>query len=758
MLKNPNLEADWGEEESHDTLFVPDNQVREVGNIFTPPGWLTWIHHVPGTWDQPEVRDARTEDRVLEGEKALLLFTFSRNHDAGFLQQVPVVPGTTVRLTAWAHAWSNHKDNDADFPHPNNPAWSEGAGFDKVAWEVGTQPSGTGDPQIDARTNFAFVVGLDPTGGTNPLADTVVWGTAYHIYNWYVQELSVEATAEVNYITVFLRSRTSYPFKHNDAYWDKIALEMITPPRGAPRIQYERTYVLLPPSADSEWALAVIAATWDDLRYTVGSSADDAGIGDLDSRKIIAINPDGWPTNLEDFYEEHYPGVELVLVNADTPEQLQARLSPSEVIIQGNPKWANLIFCGSLTLKAKGCWHACCAMAQRHFNINTGATPATVAAKLKRSDYSSNCSMLWSAMPKLGLQVVRSTTNLAEVKAHLANGNVCFAEVSPASLQHFVFVTEYGQMLDPLTGYAGPLKDKYPGVDSWRLVAKAAPLPPELPPAVPTIRGVHDEAGADWLLSQGLEGYCTIPAYVGTSARKFNLLPGIKYLINLRYSYAVDDGGQGTMPAPEGLAAYKKACLGTMQLNPQAAAFIYCNEMNNSREWPAGYSLEPGYYVKAYNSLWLQTNPDVKLIPGAIDPYNPGWGDWRVVWKQALEELLGCEGIALHTYTHGRNFNPTQVFGDDPLKGVNYNLRVLEDQQAIIPTRFRDKPMYVTETNHLTKGDGSWGWDEDAYDWVIEAYEYFSSRGIVAACLFRYGFDQWNFDGNPSVLRALKSL
>lgn len=98
------------------------------------------------------------------------------------------------------------------------------------------------------------------------------------------------------------------------------------PCRGAPREQYERTYVLLPPGAGADWALALVDATWN-KRYTFGASADDAGIGDLDVRRVIAINATEWPGDLEAFYQEHYPGVEYTPVEAASPVELLALLS-----------------------------------------------------------------------------------------------------------------------------------------------------------------------------------------------------------------------------------------------------------------------------------------------------------------------------------------------------------------------------------------------------------------------------------------------
>jgi hypothetical protein len=99
--------------------------------------------------------------------------------------------------------------------------------------------------------------------------------------------------------------------------------------RGQPRVQYERAYVLLPPTADVTWARAVVEATWGKERYTIGVSADDAGIGDLDARRVIAVNPQDWPgpESLEDFFKKHYPGIEYEPITAATPEELAQKLA-----------------------------------------------------------------------------------------------------------------------------------------------------------------------------------------------------------------------------------------------------------------------------------------------------------------------------------------------------------------------------------------------------------------------------------------------
>ena len=78
--------------------------------------------------------------------------------------------------------------------------------------------------------------------------------------------------------------------------------------RGQPRVQYSRTYVLLPPSATPDLLQRATLRFFDE-RCTVGFSADDAGIGDLNERVVIAVDPEGWGGDLRAWFEQYYPGV-----------------------------------------------------------------------------------------------------------------------------------------------------------------------------------------------------------------------------------------------------------------------------------------------------------------------------------------------------------------------------------------------------------------------------------------------------------------
>ena len=67
---------------------------------------------------------------------------------------------------------------------------------------------------------------------------------------------------------------------------------------------------------------ALLKATWGDMRYTVGTQVDDAAIGDLDKRKIIAVLPEAWKTDLRAYYDYYYPGVTYIPIQANTFSEL----------------------------------------------------------------------------------------------------------------------------------------------------------------------------------------------------------------------------------------------------------------------------------------------------------------------------------------------------------------------------------------------------------------------------------------------------
>jgi len=512
MLLNGNFES---QEWTHECQVFCESGPYDVniGNVFTPEHWTTWFYHDPGKLDQPEVRDAWKQNdprRVHEGQKGMLLFTFHRCHDGGFFQQVTATLGKKYRLRAWAHAWSNWQDG----PHPSDPLWSEGPGYDAGAIPEGEAPD-------DNWRNFTFYVGIDPTGGTDPYADSVVWGQGMHIYNVY-SRLEVEATAQGDTITVFLRSHTMWPFKHNDAYWDNVTLEgqdVFVPPqpppddppfieeeRGKPRLQYERTYVLLPVGVNRPWALAAVDATWNLHRYTIGSSADDAGVGNLDVRRVIAVNPEEWPGDLEAFFEEHYPDVIYEPVGAASPAELFYALRAPFTGSAGNvwqrhPAWANINLGGPLgteTIGSDGC--VLCNICTLVRKLGYDAYPPDLNRLLHEAGvFYDDDIMTWPRVAPLfrdlewiGRYDRAGSYSAAELQAFLSQGLEVVASLSG---KHFVYVVRVeGNNIvchDPWLEQTTSVRSvtQVTGIRLYQ-IAGAEPMPPS-PEYNEKIRGVH---------------------------------------------------------------------------------------------------------------------------------------------------------------------------------------------------------------------------------------------------------------------------
>lgn len=141
------------------------------------------------------------------------------------------------------------------------------------------------------------------------------------------QDYDVAGTAVADKLIAYARSDPREPFQYPTSPSDEVS--PVPPVRGQPRVQYARTYVLLPPTADVAWARAVVESTWDKKRFTIGGSADDAGIGDLDVRRVIAVNPQDWPgpQSLSTFFQLYYPGVDYRVITAATPEELAQKLT-----------------------------------------------------------------------------------------------------------------------------------------------------------------------------------------------------------------------------------------------------------------------------------------------------------------------------------------------------------------------------------------------------------------------------------------------
>lgn len=337
-IENAGLEQSQGyASPKDDYVFVYRNDGTLVDTVARgednpPAGWGIWHVWDDVPWDpnndvglaRPETRYAPHTERVLEGETGYLMFTFYRVHHGGLVQRVEdLEPGVRYTFTIGNHAWAATKDD---------PLKSEGAPgpFYALTADIENLPNSPNYYQVR--------VGIDPTGGLSPFGDNVDWGDWATILNAYRDVPAVAAVAQSERVTLFTEHLFRWPFKHCDAYYDG-ALMAVSQDQPAHdgwvdgREPYERTYLLLDPNADREWAEAAMRTVWDARRWTVGGSADDAGIGPRDGRRVVAVNPSGWVDDLEAFFDAHYWGLEYVPIEAATVAEMAAAL---EAMISGD--------------------------------------------------------------------------------------------------------------------------------------------------------------------------------------------------------------------------------------------------------------------------------------------------------------------------------------------------------------------------------------------------------------------------------------
>jgi extradiol dioxygenase family protein len=106
----------------------------------------------------------------------------------------------------------------------------------------------SGDNAADGRSHAR--VGIDPTGGTNPYAPSVIWSanTTNALVSNGWRELSVTTTAQGTQVTLFLFATQDFPTQGNGVFWDDAYLRVTgTAPAGTPIPGTTATAVPPPP-------------------------------------------------------------------------------------------------------------------------------------------------------------------------------------------------------------------------------------------------------------------------------------------------------------------------------------------------------------------------------------------------------------------------------------------------------------------------------------------------------------------------------
>ena len=94
-----------------------------------------------------------------------------------------------------------------------------------------------------------------------------------------------------------------------------------------------------------------------------------------------------------------------------------------------------------------------------------------------------------------------------------------------------------------------------------------------------------------------------------------------------------------------------------------------------------------------------------------------------------LRGIADLDGLILHAYTHTpevSDLTHTRTFANSPLLGQYFDFQVFRPLLDLVPARWRDVPVFITETDILpfTAPDGSLmpPWSRNGERWVPAAY------------------------------------
>lgn len=156
-----------------------------------PNAWDPWYNKVENedcnkAFAKPHYEMEAHPSHVKDGMWSARYWTDARM-DAGLMQTVAATPGTKYKFSIYVFNW--------------------------------TVPMAQAQPDVPSKGEQMVQVGMDPAGGTNGGAASVVWGAETWQYDSLIL-LTVEATATANKITVFTRTRPNWCGQRNDSFWD----------------------------------------------------------------------------------------------------------------------------------------------------------------------------------------------------------------------------------------------------------------------------------------------------------------------------------------------------------------------------------------------------------------------------------------------------------------------------------------------------------------------------------------------------------
>ncbi len=331
------------------------------------------------------------------------------------------------------------------------------------------------------------------------------------------------------------------------------------------------------------------------------------------------------------------------------------------------------------------------------------------------------------------------------------------------------------------------------------------------------IFGIHEEGGERHMAEMGRKGWILFTEGLGSdpnnnSSRDYSRWGNDGYGVIVRLNNGYNPAG--TIPHPDHYENFARRCGNFVRASRGANIWIIGNEMNYTVEWPGasgargdlpgvrdlnpetiydrlralpqrfsalhpdlplprgelGDMITPQKYARCY-TLCRQSIKSVpghendQVLIGAVAPWNdnakyPGNpnGDWVQYQTDILQALgpNGCDGITIHTYTHGTDPNLIHDASrmNPPFQNRYYQFLTYRDLMEGIPATMRHLPVYLTEMDQNDPWhDGNNGWIKRAYGELHWWNQQPGKQQIRAAILYRWPrIDRWVIEGKNGVI------
>jgi LysM repeat protein len=371
MLNNPSMEGGT-------YMYNNDGDMRDV-----PNGWTPWYINISDSdcakaRYKPHFEIEAHPSHVKDGTFSARYWTGYQIHDGGLMQSVAATPGTTYKFSIYGFSWT------------------------------------TDNPVVDSASTSqqSLRVGIDPTGGTNGAAASVVWSAESWTNDQFIL-LSVEAAATADKITVFTRTKPNWCIARNDSFWDQATLIATGQGPTPAASSAAKTAV---PTQSSNWGVqagTIITATPQadgSIIHTVSSGESCTGI-------VVAYN-----ISLDDFYSLNNlsndkcrfisPGQTLIIRPAQQPTAPPPTATSEQQVAEATSESGAGATEAAAPVQQNG---TICVMGYEDSNSNGLLEPAEVKLAGMTIEVSD------------GTQVIGTYTTDAQTEPY------CFAQVPPGS-------------------------------------------------------------------------------------------------------------------------------------------------------------------------------------------------------------------------------------------------------------------------------------------------------------------------------------